>query len=48
MSNQNPGSTPQSGGDSSQDPKFLTNRQGHAVYDNQNQRTVGPRGPATL
>ncbi|UBU11814.1 catalase [Nonomuraea gerenzanensis] len=26
----------------------LTNRQGHPVYDNQNQRTVGPRGPATL
>ncbi|MFF8554549.1 catalase [Streptomyces sp. NPDC015501] len=26
----------------------LTNRQGHAVYDNQNQRTVGARGPATL
>jgi catalase len=26
----------------------LTNRQGHAVYDNQNQRTVGDRGPATL
>ncbi len=27
---------------------ILTNRQGHPVYDNQNQRTVGPRGPATL
>ncbi|MDQ1725714.1 MAG: catalase [Frankiaceae bacterium] len=26
----------------------LTNRQGHPVIDNQNQRTVGPRGPATL
>ncbi|MFC4001214.1 catalase [Prauserella oleivorans] len=26
----------------------LTNRQGHPVYDNQNQRTVGRRGPATL
>ncbi len=26
----------------------LTNRQGHTVYDNQNQRTVGARGPATL
>jgi catalase len=26
----------------------LTDRQGHPVYDNQNQRTVGPRGPATL
>ncbi len=26
----------------------LTNRQGHPVYDNQNSRTVGARGPATL
>jgi catalase len=26
----------------------LTNRQGHTVYDNQNSRTVGARGPATL
>ena len=26
----------------------LTTRQGHPVYDNQNSRTVGPRGPATL
>ncbi len=26
----------------------LTNRQGHQIYDNQNQRTVGARGPATL
>ncbi|MEO8246001.1 MAG: catalase [Chloroflexota bacterium] len=26
----------------------LTTRQGHPVYDNQNQRTVGNRGPATL
>ncbi|WP_228990069.1 catalase [Streptomyces sp. DH8] len=26
----------------------LTNRQGHPVFDNQNQRTVGARGPATL
>jgi catalase len=30
------------------DRPILTNRQGHAVYDNQNQRTVGARGPATL
>ena len=30
------------------DRTVLTNRQGHPVYDNQNQRTVGPRGPATL
>jgi len=27
---------------------ILTNRQGHQVRDNQNQRTVGARGPATL
>jgi catalase len=30
------------------DRRVLTTRQGHAVYDNQNQRTVGVRGPATL
>ncbi len=29
-------------------PTRLTTRQGHPVADNQNQRTVGPRGPATL
>jgi len=28
--------------------RILTTRQGHPVYDNQNQRTVGARGPATL
>ncbi len=28
--------------------EILTNRQGHPVYDNQNSRTVGSRGPATL
>ena len=28
--------------------KTLTTRQGHPVYDNQNQRTIGDRGPATL
>src|ERR1700682_6634486 len=26
----------------------LTTRQGHPVHDNQNQRTIGSRGPATL
>ena len=26
----------------------LTNRQGHPIHDNQNQRTIGSRGPATL
>src|SRR3712207_3232548 len=30
------------------DRPVLTDRQGHPVYDNQNQRTVGARGPATL
>ena len=30
------------------DAKTLTTRQGHPVYDNQNLRTVGNRGPATL
>jgi len=30
------------------DRELLTTRQGHPVYDNQNQRTVGARGPATL
>ncbi|NIZ89625.1 catalase [Kineococcus rubinsiae] len=32
----------------SDDRPVLTTRQGHPVYDNQNQRTVGARGPATL
>ena len=30
------------------DRKLLTTRQGHPVYDNQNQRTVGARGPSTM
>lgn len=30
------------------DDQILTTRQGHPVQDNQNQRTVGSRGPATL
>jgi catalase len=33
---------------SSSEQRILTNRQGHPVSDNQNQRTVGARGPATL
>jgi catalase len=28
--------------------RVLTSRQGHPVYDNQNQRTIGPQAPATL
>jgi len=31
-----------------EDRPVLTNRQGHPVQDNQNQRTIGSRGPATL
>ena len=34
-------------GQSSKD-KTLTTRQGHPITDNQNLRTVGNRGPATL
>lgn len=30
------------------DAHTLTDRQGHPIHDNQSQRTVGPRGPATL
>jgi catalase len=33
---------------SGDDRRILTDRQGHPVYDNQNQRTIGARGPATL
>ena len=33
---------------SDDDRRTLTNRQGHPVSDNQNQRTIGDRGPATL
>ncbi len=35
-------------GDSLEESNTLTTRQGHPVYDNQNLRTVGNRGPATL
>jgi catalase len=36
-------------GSPASDPRdILTNRQGHPVFDNQNQRTIGARGPATL
>ncbi len=30
------------------DRKVLTDRQGHPISDNQNLRTIGERGPATL
>ncbi|MCC9205272.1 catalase [Arthrobacter sp. zg-Y769] len=39
---------PATGQNDAGDPKTLTTRQGHPVYDNQNTRTVGARGPATL
>src|SRR6478752_9443050 len=39
--NNNPGGAPMP-------DTTLTTRQGHPVYDNQNTRTVGDRGPATL
>ena len=35
-------------GGQSPEPDTLTTRQGHPVYDNQNLRTVGSRGPTTL
>ena len=35
-------------GPRSSDERVLTNRQGHPVTNNQSQRTVGARGPATL
>ncbi|MGI4727032.1 MAG: catalase [Janthinobacterium lividum] len=34
--------------ESSGENNILTTRQGHPVYDNQNLRTIGNRGPATL
>jgi catalase len=40
------GATPS--GPSGAEQPILTTRQGHPVSDNQNQRTVGARGPATL
>ncbi|MBV2361969.1 catalase [Streptomonospora nanhaiensis] len=38
----------QGSSNSADDRRYLTDRQGHPIYDNQNQRTVGARGPATL
>lgn len=45
------GHSQQAGGNGSDNDKkgnTLTTRQGHPVYDNQNIRTVGNRGPATM
>jgi catalase len=36
------------GAPAADDRGVLTTRQGHPVHDNQNQRTIGARGPATL
>src|SRR5687768_12346927 len=36
------------GNDAAKGANTLTTRQGHPVYDNQNLRTIGSRGPATL
>jgi Catalase len=41
------GRTTSGNGAAAKQPRLMT-RQGHPVYDNQNQRTVGSRGPATL
>ncbi len=40
--------TASNGAPAGDDRDVLTTRQGHPVYDNQNQRTIGERGPATL
>jgi catalase len=42
------GSAANSGLNPGRDPQTLTTRQGHPVLDNQNLRTVGSRGPATM
>ncbi|HEX8162683.1 MAG TPA: catalase [Pyrinomonadaceae bacterium] len=44
MSEEKKGAQPGDGGET----LTLTNRQGHPVHDNQNNRTVGERGPAVL
>ena len=40
--------TASNGAPAGDDRDVLTTRQGHPVHDNQNQRTIGERGPATL
>lgn len=45
---QNPLQSNGSSTNGQQSSDILTTRQGHPVYDNQNLRTVGNRGPATL
>ncbi|HEY0081437.1 MAG TPA: catalase [Pyrinomonadaceae bacterium] len=42
------GETGEGRSEGASDQPVLTNRQGHPVYDNQNTRTVGERGPTVL
>ncbi len=42
------GKTVEKSEDTNNEQSVLTNRQGHPVYDNQNTRTIGDRGPTTL
>ncbi|MCA1564172.1 MAG: catalase [Acidobacteria bacterium] len=46
--NGRPGEEEVAGGATAEEQPVLTNRQGHPVYDNQNTRTVGERGPTVL
>ncbi|RYZ44533.1 MAG: catalase, partial [Chitinophagaceae bacterium] len=48
MINEQKNGNGQNGNGHTGEPAFLTTRQGHPVTDNQNLRTVGNRGPATL
>jgi catalase len=48
MSTANQNGNGQNGNGQNQQPTYLTTRQGHPVPDNQNLRTVGNRGPATM
>jgi catalase len=45
---QNPDEQNQQNGNGKAEKQILTTRQGHPVTDNQNMRTVGNRGPATM
>ena len=47
MSDEKNEDKPEASGGTQEQP-VLTNRQGHPVYDNQNTRTVGERGPTVL
>ncbi len=47
MANENDKTDGDAGNENGEQPT-LTNRQGHPIYDNQNSRTVGDRGPTVL